>query len=145
MPNYNKVILMGNLTRDPETRVTPNGTTICKIGMAINRKWKDTNGVAKEEATYIDCDAFGRTAEILAKWTSKGNPVMVEGRLRNDQWDDKKTGEKRSKTSVTIESVQLISTPSDARHGQTDTLPGQNAATERPTASEAHLDDDVPF
>lgn len=107
MPNLNKVHLMGNLTRDPELRFTPANTAVCQIGLAINRKWKDGNGEAKEEVTFIDCEAWGRTAEILNQYVRKGNPLYVEGRLKLDQWQDKE-GNNRSKLKVVVEEMQFL-------------------------------------
>jgi single-strand DNA-binding protein len=108
MPNYNKVILMGNLTRDPEVKYTSGGTAIAKIGMAINRTWTNKEGQKQEETTFVDVDAFGRQAEVIGQYLKKGRPVMVEGRLKLDQWDDKQTGQKRSKLGVTLEGFQFL-------------------------------------
>lgn len=108
MPNYNKVILMGNLTRDPEVRYTSNGTAIAKLGMAINRYWRNQDGQQQEETTFVDVDAFGRQAETIGQYLKKGRPIMVEGRLKLDQWDDKQTGQKRSKLGVTLENFQFL-------------------------------------
>jgi single-strand DNA-binding protein len=107
MPNLNKVMLMGNLTRDPELRYTQNNTAVCQIGMAINRKWKDPNGETKEEVTFIDAEAWGRTAEVINQYLRKGRPLFVEGRLRLDQWQDKE-GNNRSKIKVVVESFEFI-------------------------------------
>src|ERR1700761_2022073 len=108
MASYNKVILVGNLTRDPELRYTPKGMAIAKIGLAVNRNWTSESGEQKEEVTFIDVDAFGRQAETLAQYMKKGRPLMVEGRLKLDQWDDKQTGQKRSRLGVTLEGFQFI-------------------------------------
>jgi single-strand DNA-binding protein len=108
MASFNKVILVGNLTRDPELRYTPKGMAIAKIGMAVNRVWKSEAGEAKEEVTFVDVDAFGRQAETLAQYMKKGSPLLVEGRLRLDQWDDKQTGQKRSKLGVVVEGFQFL-------------------------------------
>ena len=109
MASYNKVILMGNLTRDPETRVTPNGATICKIGIAVNRTYYDSHtNERKEDVTFVDCDAFGKTAEAIGRYMSKGKCVLIDGRLRLDQWEDKQSGQQRSKLGVTIENCQFI-------------------------------------
>src|ERR1700676_753146 len=108
MANFNKVILAGNLTRDPELRYTPKGMAIAKIGMAINRTWRNEAGETKEEVTFIDVDAFGRTAENIGQYFKKGRPILVEGRLKLDQWDDKQTGQKRSKLGVILETFQFL-------------------------------------
>lgn len=108
MPNLNRVMLMGNLTRDPELRYLPNGNTaVAALSLAINRKWKTPGGEAKEEATFIDCEAFGRTAEVLNQYLKKGRPVYIEGRLKLDQWTDKE-GQKRSRLKVVVEQFQFI-------------------------------------
>lgn len=108
MANYNKVILAGNLTRDPELKYTSTGMAICKFGLAINRKWKSETGEMREEATFIDVDAFGKPAETVAQYMKKGGSILVEGRLRLDQWDDKQTGQKRSRLGVVLESFQFL-------------------------------------
>src|SRR3954471_12988896 len=108
MANFNKVILAGNLTRDPELRYTPKGTAIAKFGLAINRTWKNETGETKEEVTFVDIDAFGKQAETLGKYMKKGRPILVEGRLRLDQWDDKQTGQKRSRLGVVLEAFQFL-------------------------------------
>jgi single-strand DNA-binding protein len=112
MPNLNKVMLMGNLTRDPQLTFTPNQTAICKIGLAVNRRWSGQDGQLHEETTFVDCDAFGRTAETLAKYLTKGRPVFIEGRLHYNQWQAQ-DGSNRSKLTVTIESFQFV----DSRPG----------------------------
>lgn len=108
MPSFNKVILAGNLTRDPELRYTPKGTAVCKIGLAINRHWKDESGQQKEEVTFVDCDFWGRLAETISQYLKKGRPILVEGRLKLDQWDDKQTNQKRSRLGVVGESFQFL-------------------------------------
>jgi single-strand DNA-binding protein len=108
MPSFNKVILAGNLTRDPELRYTPKGTAVAKIGLAMNRQWKDETGQQKEEVTFVDVDAFGRQAEVISQYLKKGRPILVEGRLKLDQWDDKQTNQKRSRLGVVLESFQFL-------------------------------------
>lgn len=112
MASYNKVLLMGNLTRDVELRQIPSGQSVAKIGMAVNRRWRDANGEDREEVTYVDCEAWGKQAEVMAKYLSKGKPVFVEGRLKLDQWEDKE-GNKQSKIRVVVEGFQFI----DSRGG----------------------------
>ncbi|MEX0886404.1 MAG: single-stranded DNA-binding protein [Phycisphaeraceae bacterium] len=113
MPNLNKVMLMGNLTRDPELRYTPNNTAVTKLGLAVNRRWRNQQtNEQQEETTFVDCTAFGRTAEVLNEYLRKGRPVFIEGRLKLDQWQDKE-GNNRSKLEVIVESFQFI----DSRGG----------------------------
>jgi len=118
MPNYNKVILMGNLTRDPEVRYTSGGTAIAKLGMAINRTWNNKEGQKQEETTFVDVDAFGRQAEVIGQYLKKGRPVMIEGRLKLDQWDDKQTGAKRSKLGVVLEGFQFLDSRGEGGGGE---------------------------
>ena len=107
---------MGNLCRDVEMRYTPKGTAVAQINIAINHSYKTEAGEKKEEVTFVDCEAWGRTAEIIAQYAGKkGNPLMIEGRLKLDQWDDKTTQQKRSKLKVVIENIQLIGSKSDAQ------------------------------
>ena len=106
MASYNKVLLMGNLTRDPELRSTQGGTAVCKFGMAVNRKYKD-----KEETTFVDLTAWGRVAEVVHEYCTKGSPLFVDGRLEYSTWQ--KDGETHSKLSVIAESVQLMGGKSD--------------------------------
>src|SRR6058998_2327422 len=129
MANYNKVILAGNLTRDPELRYTPKGMAIAKLGLAINRTWKNEAGETKEEATFVDVDAFGRTAEVIGQYLKKGRPILIEGRLRLDQWDDKQTGQKRSKLGVVLESFSFLDSTRTEGAGSGD------AGRPRPTSS----------
>src|SRR6478735_1743959 len=117
MASFNKVILVGNLTRDPELRYTPKGTAIAKIGIAVNRVWTNEAGEKKEEVTFIDVDVFGRTAENVGQYMRKGRPILIEGRLRLDQWDDKQTGQKRSRLGVVAETVQFLGSPTAGSDG----------------------------
>lgn len=107
MPNLNRVMLMGNLTRDPELKYTPANQAVANLGIAINRKWKNQAGEQQEETTFIDCEAWGKTAEVLNQYLKKGRPVYIEGRLKLDQWEDKDGG-KRSKIKVVVENFQFI-------------------------------------
>jgi len=117
MASFNKVILVGNLTRDPELRYTPKGTAIAKIGVAVNRVWTNEAGEKKEEVTFVDVDVFGRTAENVGQYMRKGRPILIEGRLRLDQWDDKQTGQKKSKLGVVAETVQFLGSPGEGGGG----------------------------
>src|SRR5580692_6468672 len=108
MANFNKVILAGNLTRDPELRYTPKGTAVARLGLAVNRTWTDEAGQKKEEVSFIDIDAFGRQAEVIAQYMKKGRPLLVEGRLKLDTWEDKNTKQKQSKLKVVLESFSFL-------------------------------------
>lgn len=99
---------MGNLTRDPETRVLPKGTTITQFALAINRTWKNDAGEKQEEVIFVDCEAWAKTGETIAKYCTKGKPLYVEGRLKLDQWEDKTTKEKRSRMKVVVEQFQFL-------------------------------------
>lgn len=108
MASFNKVIIAGNLTRDPELKFTPKGTAICKISLAINRQWRTETGEQKEEVTFVDVDCFGKQAETIGKYLTKGKPLLVEGRLRLENWEDKTTQQKRSRLGVVMESFQFL-------------------------------------
>lgn len=112
MPDYNKVLLMGRLTRDVELKFTPGNQAVAKIGLAVNHRYKTKEGEAKEDVTFVDCEAWGKTAEVMNQYLAKGKPVFVEGRLKLDTWQDK-DGSNRSKMKVVIENFQFI----DSRGG----------------------------
>jgi single-strand DNA-binding protein len=155
MANFNKVILAGNLTRDPELRYTPNGKAIAKFGLAINRNWTTETGEKKEEVTFVDIDSFGRQAEVISQYLKKGRPVLVEGRLKLDQWDDKQSGQKRSRLGVVLESFSFLDSgnrgevgaPSDAPRSRPAPVAASAAAAPAAGADEAGpaSEDDVPF
>jgi single-strand DNA-binding protein len=109
MASYNKVLLIGNLTRDPEVRYTTGGMAVTDIGLAVNRYWMDKgSNERKEETTFVDVTLWGRQAEIAGEYLAKGRPVLIEGRLHLDQWEDRESGQKRSKLKVVGESMQLL-------------------------------------
>ena len=151
---------MGNLTRDPEIKYTPKGTAIANFGIAINRTYTPEGGEKREEVTFIDLEAFGRTAEVIGEYFKKGRPIFIEGRLTLDQWDDKTTGKKQSKLRVVVESFEFLSSREGAGGGEgggsapsgeaRSSAPPQRrapSATPRPPA-DPDLDvqpDDVPF
>jgi single-strand DNA-binding protein len=143
MASYNKVILVGNLTRDPELRYTPKGMAIAKIGLAVNRNWTNEAGEKKEEVTFVDVDAFGRQAETLAQYMKKGSPILVEGRLKLDQWDDKQTGQKRSKLGVVVEGFQFLGGGRGGEGGG-EPAPRRAAAPSAPAPSSPSADTDMP-
>lgn len=106
--NFNKVMLMGNLTRDPELRHLPSGMAVAAMGLAVSRRYKDKDGQTQEETTFVDCDAWGRTGEMISQYFQKGRPILIEGRLRLDEWQDKTTGDKRSKLKVVVENFYFV-------------------------------------
>lgn len=154
MASFNKVILAGNLTRDPELRYTPKGTAIAKLSLAVNRRWTGEDGQQREEVTYVDIDAFGKQAEVICQYLKKGGGLLVEGRLRLDQWDDKQTGQKRSRLGVVLESFTFIGGRPEGGgppSGAPVSRPQQSrpAPQSRPEPPESDgpppEDDDVPF
>ena len=113
MPSFNKVVLMGNLTRDPQLKHLPSNLVVAEFGLACNRRFRTAAGEDKEEVAFVDCTAFGRQAETIGQYCAKGKPLFVEGRLRYDTWDDKQGGGKRSKLSVVVENFQFIGAKGD--------------------------------
>ena len=150
MASFNKVLLVGNLTRDPELRYTPKGTAIARLGVACNRKWKSESGEMKEEVTFVDVDAFGKQAETIGQYLKKGRPILIEGRLRLDQWEDKQSGQKKSKLGVVLESFQFLDSgggrggDGEGAHAPARPSAAAAPAAEAPDAEPPH-DDDVPF
>jgi len=108
MPALNKVMLIGNLTRDPQTKQLPSNTTLVEFGLAMSRRFKTQSGEEKEEVCFVDCTAFGKQADVIAQYCTKGKPIFIEGRLKYDTWDDKNGGGKRSKLSVVVENFQFL-------------------------------------
>jgi len=150
MASFNKVILMGNVTRDPELRYTPKGTAIARIGLAVNRVWTTETGEKKEEVTFVDCDAFGKTAETIGQYIKKGSPILIEGRLRLHTWDDKQTNQKQSKLRVDVETFKFIGSAQNRGDGGGSaeaprSRPAAAAPAAEPAEGDAPSDDDVPF
>lgn len=163
MAYLNKVFLIGNLTRDPELRVTPKGTSICQFGLAVNRQFKDESGAMRDETTFVDIEAWGKQGELVSKYLTKGSPCFVEGRLRLDQWEDKQSGQKRSRLKVVLDNVQFLGrggaagggAAGNSGHGASGddvdqasesrfTPPPSRGASKPAPASES-MDEDVPF
>ncbi|HVT72937.1 MAG TPA: single-stranded DNA-binding protein [Lacunisphaera sp.] len=155
MANLNKVMLIGNLTRDPELRVTPKGTAICQFSLAVNRKFRDESGADREEVTYVDIEAWGKSGENIAKYCSKGRPLFVEGRLRLDQWEDKNTKEKRSRMKVVCDNFQFLGSGrgneggggGEGGEGRYNSPAPRSPSAPKPAApaGQENLDEDVPF
>jgi single-strand DNA-binding protein len=155
MASFNKVILMGNLTRDPESRHTPKGTAVCDFSLAMNRRRKDQDGNQMEEVCFVECTCFGAGAENFQKYMAKGKSVLVDGRLVLDSWEDKQTGAKRSKLKVIVETFQFLGGNPNHHYPAADgpsargsgsgaaTAPGAEAAAVADPSPEA--EDDVPF
>ena len=149
MASFNKVILLGNLTRDPEVRYTPKGSAVADLGVAVNRQYTLENGEKREEVTFVDVTFWGRTAEVAGEYLKKGRPVFIEGRLQLDTWDDKQSGQKRSRLKVVGETMQMLG----SRGGASDTAdegdrPARSAkptAPPKPPGPSEPDDDEIPF
>jgi len=149
MASLNKVLLIGNLTRDPEVRMMSSGRPVCNFGLALNRNYKDSEGNKKEEVTFVDVECFGPRAEAVARFFSKGRPIFIEGRLKLDQWESKE-GEKRSAIRVVLDNFEFVdsgrsesSTPSSGA-SLTDANLQTNSLDTQPS-QQSDLDEDVPF
>ena len=148
MASFNKVILLGNLTRDPEVRYTPKGTAVTELGMAVNRVYTAESGEKREETTFVDVTLWGRTAEIAGEYLRKGRPVFIEGRLQLDTWDDKQSGQKRSKLKVVGEGLQLIGSRPTGGGGDEESGGTSRSSRSVPppaAAATAPDDDEIPF
>ena len=136
MAGYNKMIAMGNLTRDPKLRTIPGGAQVCDLSLATNRSFNSANGEKREETCFIDCRAYGRTAETLNQYAKKGNPLLVEGRLQYDTWEGK-DGVKRSKHRVFVERFQFLGTGRAAAQAPRQAAAPAPAAPAAPAAPSA--------
>ena len=154
MASFNKVILLGNLTRDPEVRYTPKGSAVCDLGIAVNRVYTTDSGEKREEVTYVNVVLWARLAEIAGEYLKKGRPVFIEGRLQMDTWDDKQSGQKRTKLRVVGESMQLLGSrpvgggaAAETAGEDRQTTAGGKASTPPPkSAGQTEPDEDeIPF
>ncbi len=162
MANVNKVILIGNVTRDPEVKFTSKGSAVADLGLAINRNYTLDNGEKREETTFVDVELWGRLAEIAGEYAKKGRLVYIEGRLRMDTWDDKASGQKRSRMKVVAENLQLLgsrtggdapSGPRGEHEGGSEDAPAPRRSASPAAPSRPHTpaatphdnDDDIPF
>lgn len=147
MASFNKVILAGNLTRDPQLKYLPNQTPVVEFGMAVNRKYS-VNGEQREDVTFVDCAAFGKPAEVIHQYCSKGKQLLVEGRLKFDTWEDKQGGGKRSKLSVVVEQFQFLGGKGDGEGGGASSPqrpPRQQQDEPAPFGADTFDSDSVPF
>jgi single-strand DNA-binding protein len=151
MASFNKVILLGNLTRDPEIRYTPKGTAVTEIGLAVNRVYTAENNEKREETTFVDVTLWGRTAEIAGEYLKKGRPCLIEGRLQLDSWEDKQSGQKRSKLKVVGEALQLLGSRPGGGGGAPEagedppTRSGKSSAPPAKSSTPEPDDDEIPF
>ena len=145
MANLNKVLLLGNVTRDPEIRYTPKGSAVCDLGIAVNRNYTTDSGEKREEVTFVDVTLWGRTAEVAGEYLKKGRSVFIEGRLQMDTWDDKQTGQKRTRLRVVAENMQLLgSRPSGSPAEATGESRPTSAPPKKSPAPEPD-EDEIPF
>lgn len=158
MSSFNQVILLGNVTRDPEVRYTPKGTAVAELGMAMNRVFTPEGGEKREEVTFVDVTLWGRTAEIAGEYAKKGRSVMVQGRLQLDSWDDKQSGQKRTKLKVVGEALHLLGGRPGGGGGGGESDEGMSGGGERTSSSRPRSsapppkttpsepdDDEIPF
>jgi single-strand DNA-binding protein len=151
MASFNKVILLGNLTRDPEVRYTPKGSAVADLGIAVNRQYTLENGEKREEVTFVDVTFWGRTAEVAGEYLKKGRSVFVEGRLQLDTWDDKQSGQKRSKLKVIGETMQMLGSPrsggaaNGGDEGDRAGRAGKPSAPPKAAAPAEADEDEIPF
>lgn len=146
MANVNKVILIGNVTRDVEVKFTPRGTAVAGITLAVNRNYKTDSGEKREEVTFVDVELWGRVAEIAGEYVRKGNPLYVEGRLKQDSWEDKDSGQKRTKLKVVAENIQLLGARQGAAKAATEERPVEAASVMPVAETEREFpSDDIPF
>lgn len=147
MASFNRVIMMGNLTRDPQLSYLPNQTPVVEFGLASNRKWKGSDGQQKEDTCFVDCRAFGRMAETISKYCQKGRPLLIEGRLTYDQWESQ-DGQKRSKHRITVENFTFVGSAGGGGAGGGGGGYAQNnaaAPAESDSGAGGPGGDDIPF
>lgn len=160
MASLNKVMLIGNVTRDPEVKYTPKGSAVTDLGLAVNRVYSTDSGEKREEVTFVDVTLWGRQAEVAGEYAKKGRPIFVEGRLQLDTWDDKQTGQKRSRLRIVGENIQLLGSRSGGQGGGGGDYEGggessySSSKPSRPAQSQPRRasapppqaeDDDIPF
>ena len=142
MRGFSKAIITGNLTRDPELRTTPSGASVCSFAVAVNRNYRDASGEAKEEVSFIDCSAWGKAGEIISQYAKKGTGILVSGRLYQHGWEDKTTGQKRSRTEIVVEDFNFLGAAGD-RSGESRGNFGTSDAAADMGAAEV-MPEDIP-
>jgi single-strand DNA-binding protein len=150
MASVNRVILIGNLTRDPQLNYLPNNTAVCEFGIATNKKFKGRDGTVKEDVCFVDCTCFGKSGEAINQYMQKGGSIYIEGRLKLDQWEDKNSGGKRSKLKVVVEEFQFIGSKRDNGGDSQDDTHRSGGRTENKVANPVDQDagfseEDLPF
>ncbi len=149
MANLNKIMVIGNITRDIELKYIPSGAAVCQFSVAVNRTWNNKAGEKQEETTFLDVEAWEKQAEVIAQYCKKGSSIYVEGRLKSEQWDDKTTGQKRSKLKIHLEQFQFIGGKQEAGENQQAEKPKAAPARKpKPTDPDPDLDvapDEIPF
>lgn len=139
MRGFSKAIITGNLTRDPELRTTPNGASVCSFSVAVNRVYRDSNGEQKEDVSFIDCSAWGKLGEMINQYAKKGSGVLVSGRLDQRSWEDKTSGQKRSRVEIVVEDFNFTGSSRD--NGGSNNFESSNTSSEAPASD---LPDDIP-
>lgn len=150
MRGFSKAIIAGNLTRDPELRTTPNGASVCSFAVAVNRVYKDSSGNNQESVSYLDCSAWGKQGETISQYLKKGDPILVSGRLDQRSWEDKTSGQKRSRVEIVVEDFNFIGSGDGARGGSSRSNGSSAANIDDVVPTEVPEDDaieitDVPF
>jgi single-strand DNA-binding protein len=143
MASFNRVILVGNLTRDPQLSYTPSNTPVCELGMAVNRRWRDRDGNQKDEVCYVDLISYGRQAETINQYMQKGRPILIEGRLRYRQWTSKE-GQNRSKLDVVVENFTFLGGGGGERGGARPAPAAASAPAAAPASEGPPADDYAP-
>ena len=143
MRGFSKAIITGNLTRDPELRTTPSGSSVCSFSVAVNRTFRDANGEQKDSVSFLDCSAWGKLGETISQYAKKGTSVLVSGRLEQHSWDDKNTGQKRSRVEIVVEDFNFIG--GGNREGNSNSYPNSaSSSTEPSPESNDSVPDDIP-
>ena len=145
MRGFSKAIIVGNLTRDPELRSTPNGSSVCSFSVAVNRTFRDSNGEQKEDVSFIDCSAWGKLGEMISQYAHKGSGVLVSGRLDQRSWDDKTTGQKRSRVEIVVEDFNFVGAGNREGNGDSyGNFSGSQATPSDNAPADSPVPDDIP-